>query len=193
MKRSQPNTTNGQSGEDRAWKIAQLAATLASKTYLTAEVANGERKILMEHNRKVELGWAIEQADYVLAAAEYTARTKHAYELFDSDWYTRDRAARIFRKHSWPNLKSWHSVEQLLEEILKELKAMAQPPSSNSAALQLGLSLPKVIPPDGALFWRDPGTLKRAHKGKQTVYQVRDILLAAHAYLRQQFKDRIEQ
>jgi hypothetical protein len=187
MKKNSPRAATAPNADDRAWKIAQLAATLASKTY----VQPGEVTLMTQNNRKVELGWAIEQAQFLLAGAEHAARIRHAYDLFDSGWYSIDKARRIFEEHSWPRLRGWQSVEGLLEEILKKLKAVSQPPSPNSAALELGLNLPRLTPPSNALFWRDPETLTAKH-GENRVYQVREILQAAHAYLREQFRDRIE-
>lgn len=172
---------------ERAWKIAQLAAVLASKP--PPELANS-KDLLASNNRLVELGWAVRDAERILAASEDATSRVYAYQLFEGGWYSIDKARAVFKRNGWRRLTSWHSVDNLFAEILRALKQMTAPPSADSAAVQMDLDLPSSIPPENALFWRDPDTLVSG-KGAKREYLARPLLLAAHAYLGERFANRL--
>jgi hypothetical protein len=181
-----PNSSPMQQSQDvsdRAWKRAQLAAILAEKTIV--KPSTDGRETVSTQNRRVQLEYLVQDAEYLLQAAENSRRILNAYELFqnDSGLLSVEQIRRHFKRGGWKTLTSWASAAKLMQDIVSVLEA----DSFTSDAPRLP-HLPVLDAVKPAL-WQTPFT---GGKGGSKTYRARTILLLAHFYYRERFKDRIE-
>ena len=109
------------SGDDRGWRLAQLAVGLIREKLIVAKDSDG--RIIHELNNETQISMALEAASYLLDAAERHSYVQHAYQLFDDDEHLSLNAiATRFKSADWKGLTSYQTVEEILKPILRRLK-----------------------------------------------------------------------
>lgn len=109
------------SGDDRGWRLAQLAVGLIREKLIVAKDIDG--RIIHELNNETQISMALEAASYLLDAADRHSYVQHAYQLFDDDEYLSINAiATRFKSAAWKGLTSPATVEEILKPILRRLK-----------------------------------------------------------------------
>ena len=129
-----PSTT----GTDRAWKVAQLAATLATRYVVhlgqsnTSATNNGDWTLVRNEAAPELDGFylsLLRRAEFLLAHGEARVGRVHASQLFDSTRrYSVKEITAEFRQSGWTGLTSENSIRSLLGEISDEMdrKSRAQ-------------------------------------------------------------------
>ena len=88
------------SGDDRGWRLAQLAVGLIREKLIVAKDSDG--RIIHELNNETQISMALEAASYLLDAADRHSYVQHAYQLFDDDEYLSINAiATRFKSAAW--------------------------------------------------------------------------------------------
>jgi hypothetical protein len=124
--------------DDRNWKIAQLAATLATRYNLDLGKPGGEPEQLIRNaipNGESDsyydgfyLGLLQRAADLLTKAEQgFESRYVYADELFEhGKFYSCQQIADTLKKVKWPDMKSRNSVEKFINETLAEIKKRNQ-------------------------------------------------------------------
>ena len=180
--------------EPRAWQLAQLAASLHINEIRTQYSSLGDK--FDEFGRKLKLDRAIADAQYLLLSAESETRIVHAYQIFPkgSIFIGIDKMKRQFATFGWRGLTSWSSCENLLEEILKSERQKEEQIEKRKALISGRVPCAGMPLSDDEQIreaWKRPESLVAGPKGKKK-YDVRSILLIAHFFFREQFRNRIE-
>ena len=114
------------SGDDRGWRLAQLAVGLIREKLIVAKDSDG--RIIHELNNETQISMALEAASYLLDAADRHSYVQHAYQLFDDDEHLSLNAiATRFKSADWKGLTSYQTVEEILKPILRRLKDVEIP------------------------------------------------------------------
>ena len=108
------------SGDDRGWRLAQLAVGLIREKLIVAKDSDG--RIIHELNNETRISMALEAASYLLDAAERHSYFQYAYQLFDDEYLSINAIAVRFKSADWKGLTSPQAVEEILKPILRRLK-----------------------------------------------------------------------
>ena len=108
------------SGDDRGWRLAQLAVGLIREKLIVAKDSDG--RIIHELNNETQISMALEAASYLLDAAERHSYFQYAYQLFDDEYLSINAIAVRFKSADWKGLTSFQAVEEILKPILSRLK-----------------------------------------------------------------------
>ena len=108
------------SGDDRGWRLAQLAVGLIREKLIVAKDSDG--RIIHELNNETQISMALEAASYLLDAAEKHSYFQYAYQLFDDEYLSINAIAVRFKSADWKGLTSPQAVEEILKPILRRLK-----------------------------------------------------------------------
>ncbi|MDP6082955.1 MAG: hypothetical protein QF663_05820 [Verrucomicrobiota bacterium] len=108
------------SGDDRGWRLAQLAVGLIREKLIVAKDSDG--RIIHELNNETQISMALEAASYLLDAAERHSYFQYAYQLFDDEYLSINAIAVRFKSADWKGLTSPQAVEEILKPILRRLK-----------------------------------------------------------------------
>ena len=108
------------SGDDRGWRLAQLAVGLIREKLIVAKDSDG--RIIHELNNETQISMALEAASYLLDAADRHSYVQHAYQLFDDEYLSINAIATRFKSAAWRGLTSPAPVEEILKPILRRLK-----------------------------------------------------------------------
>lgn len=126
---------NSLENKERAWRVAQLAATLATRYTLDLGKPGGDpEKLIRNAIPKGEsdsyYDWfyqgLLERADDLLTQAEqWDALDKYVYadELFGQErFYSYKQIADVLKGVKWPKMTSRKPVEDFINEILEKVK-----------------------------------------------------------------------
>jgi len=107
---------------ERAWKLAQLAATLANHN--SEHIGTEDPAVSWWFRQENFLEHCVRRADYLLNSAELYAHKEHAYQLFKCEfkYLTVNQIAKVFQKHSWKGLTSNQTVDQTLAAFVRRLR-----------------------------------------------------------------------
>jgi len=108
------------SGDDRGWRLAQLAVGLIREKLIVAKDSDG--RIIHELNNETQISMALEAASYLLDAADRHSYVQHAYQLFDDEYLSINAISIRFKSADWKGLTSPQAVEEILKPILRRLK-----------------------------------------------------------------------
>ena len=178
------------SGDDRGWRLAQLAVGLIREKLIVAKDSDG--RIIHELNNETQISMALEAASYLLDAADRHSYVQHAYQLFDDDECLSINAISIrFKSADWKGLTSPQAVEEILKPILSRLKdfealTLLGPHTPESPLAYLPHSFEET--PLEAL-WMPVEKLENNSDGTKRVkrYFVRRIILLAKLLLSEDF------
>ena len=104
---------------ERAWKIAQLAAVLASSIEPRERISSGFRSEPQIASVSLDplYAGALKRAESLLDWAEGNWGPVHAYRLFEeSEILTEEQILNVFKEVEWPDLKSKQPVMDLMAE-----------------------------------------------------------------------------
>jgi hypothetical protein len=111
---------------DRQWKVAQLAATLATRYPLTIknEANKSWRTIAKQHeltadDRRLYIS-LVDHAEMILSAASKKVGFINAGAFFGSyDFYSANKIAITLKEAKWPDLQSEASIKKFMEEYFE--------------------------------------------------------------------------
>lgn len=156
-----PPETAQKDREERAWKVAQLAATLATRysmpmdnRHLTGEafidyqLEDGEDSLALD---AFYLGLTA-RAETLLAMAEKRTGFVYAYQFFERGrHYTFSEMETVFTKCDWNGLTSENSIRNLVKKLVSELSELYNVQLMRLRELEKELiSSKSTSPPPGA-------------------------------------------
>lgn len=178
-----PTQIVGTASSDRAWKIAQLAATLASSAQIPESPVgasiSGPR--IASSMMDSYYAAALKRAETILDWAEGKWGELHAYQIFDKgEVLTEDDIMHVFNRHQWAGLKAKTPVINLMAEIRRRFEEDLSRQEtfyalgSSPAVFELVQEIEKAI---DATFARWLGTREKGDAYTESVRrEVRDLL-----------------
>ncbi|MEN8775110.1 MAG: hypothetical protein ABF379_16960 [Akkermansiaceae bacterium] len=120
--------------KERAWKIAQLAATLATRYTLDLGKPGGDPEQLIRNaipNGESDFYYdgfylgLLERAEDLLTKAEQGFDNRHVYAyefLEDQKFYSFEKIAKVLKEAGWPYMHGRNTVEAFISRTLKKVK-----------------------------------------------------------------------